>query len=222
MRFFRSKPAQRFRNYHRYRQLTRSDFRRVCAHCFRHEEEAGGEEHFVQDHFKPKHLPDVDPAEFSNLYWSCTGCNARQNKGTTWPSTAQWLRGERFCDPCDHDPVGTDYVETPAGPLKTLTPAGEFTNRHLRLSVRKSLLDCRTRRKNLKRLYQRDLGRLEAALRHFEELVGDDGPENQRQLLQTLEGLVEAYGGFVGREPFTVGNVPPTIPSEIELILTAS
>lgn len=221
MKFFRTAPPRKYSNYSRYRKYTRRDFQRVCAHCFRHEEEVGGEEHFVQDHFKPRRLPDVDPADYYNLYWSCSACNSRQNKGDKWPNSDQLSRGEKFCDPCDHDPVGTDYDETPAGLLKILTPAGDFTNRHIRLSKRQSLLDCREKRRNFRGIYLRELERLGSASQQFSRRLGEDASGIKRQICQELEILVQAYTRFVEREPFMICEVPPEIPPEIETLIAS-
>lgn len=67
-------------------------------------------------------------------------------------------------------------------------------------------------------MYGRELARLGKALREFEGQVGAEGPEDQRQILQTLEGVIEAYRGFVGRDPFMLNEIPP----DIALIFAAS
>jgi len=54
MKFERTPPPKQYKHWRYYRRYTREDFRRFCAYCFRHEDEIGGPEHFVQDHFEPR------------------------------------------------------------------------------------------------------------------------------------------------------------------------
>ncbi len=216
MKFTRERPPFTTSKWRQYRAHTRRDFQSVCAYCFRHEDEAGGEAHFVQDHFEPKHRPSVDPADYFNLYWSCVECNAPQNKGPKWPTPEQFARGERFCDPCHHDPVGTDYVETNDWALTSLTPAGEFTIRHIRLSDRESLRKCRQERAVLKSMYQRDLSNLCAALDAWRKKLAAHPSNHAREKCDSLRALVEAYELFLARDPFMLHHpLPPEVPQQL-------
>ena len=76
---------------------------------------------------KPSLSPQYD-VYISTAFGHENGWAARSR----WPTPAELDRGERFCDPCDHDPVGTDYVQTPDGRLESLTAAGGYTIRHIR------------------------------------------------------------------------------------------
>lgn len=214
MKFERTTPPQTFKHYRHYRQYTRSDFRRVCAHCFRHEEEAGGEEHFVQDHFEPKHRTNVDPSDYLNLYWSCGACNSRQNKGDTWPTPEQLARGEHFCDPCHHDPVGADHAEKDDGRLEALTPAGAFTIRHIRLSERNDLKKHRIKRRRIRRTYLDRLRTLRDDLESWRGHATRSGGLAAIEMCDTLSKLVTEYETFVDRDPFMIVDVPPDVPSD--------
>lgn len=216
MKFTRNQPPKRYQEYHRYRQYTRSDFQRVCAHCFRHEDEAGGEAHFVQDHFEPKHRPNVDPADYFNLYWSCVECNSPQNKGATWPTDAEIESGEKFCDPCEHDPVGSDYKETHDGTLDALTSAGRYTIRHIRLSERPALVNLRVTRRRVKGQYTALLARLRSSLRLWRSRLQQRHSKEALEKCEKLESLVDAYESFVTREPFMCCfPFPREIPDEL-------
>ncbi len=217
MKFSREAPPFTYRDYSKYRQYTRRDFKRVCAHCFRHEDEAGGEAHFVQDHFEPKHRDNVDPADYFNLYWSCVACNGPKNKSGKWPTPLELERGERFCDPCHHDPVGTDYVEKEDGTLKPLTPAGEYTNRHIRLSEREPLVNLRLNRKRVRRRYETDLNNLREALKVWKTRLEGRPTHEAQEICVRLADLVEEYASYVSRQPFMLCYLPspPEIPLDI-------
>lgn len=214
MKFQRTSPPRKFKDYHRYRQHTRSDFRHVCAYCFRHEEEAGGEEHFVQDHFEPKHRENVDPSEYTNLYWSCIACNGRRNKGTRWPTPEELARGEHFCDPCQYDPVGADYAEKDDGLLEALTPAGAFTIHNIRLSKRKELIGLRRRRRRLQLTYRDRLRSLRDDLESWRGRAKRSGRLSSIEKCDRLSKLVTEYETFVYRDPFMMVDVPPYVPSD--------
>lgn len=216
MKFTRQQPPVEYRDYRKYRQYTRRDFRCVCAHCFRHEEEAGGEEHYVQDHFEPKHRPNVDPADYFNLYWSCGGCNSPRNKGAKWPTLDEEARGERFCDPCQYDPVGTDYVETENGKLEALTGVGTYTIRHIRLCERSSLIKLRLRRRAVRHGYVQRVAALRRALDRWTSLLGQRPDDRAHAVCIRLAGLIDAYESFVSRDPFMLSSpFPPEIPDDL-------
>lgn len=215
MHFTRNPPSKRYKDYRRYRQYTRRDFKRFCAYCFRHELEAGGEEHFEQDHFEPRSRPNVDPADYLNLYWSCRGCNAPQNKGNAWPTEAQLERGERFCDPCEHDPVGTDYVLKKDGLLEAVTPAGRYTIRHIRLNERPDLVENRVLRREYRQTYRQRLAELRQTLEWRQAAVEVQGDQTVMTELASLQEMVEAYEDYVTTDPFKLHDVPPGIPADV-------
>lgn len=188
MQFRRTLPVPHYIDYSRYRQLTRADFRRYCAHCFRHEDDLGGEEFFVQDHFEPKSRVNVDPSDFLNLYWSCSACNARQNKGNKWPSETQLAAGEQFCDPCHHDPEVVDYDKVDDGTLQALTPAGVFTIRHIRLNERPSLVKFREGRQRQQKITEA-ISRLRDELSRMQDQLGSETVLGLPELLEKLEQL---------------------------------
>lgn len=216
MKFTREHPPFETRNWRRYRDYTRRDFQSVCAYCFRHEDEAGGEGHFVQDHFEPKHRPNVDPANYFNLYWCCVECNSPRYKGGNWPTPEQFARGEHFCDPCHHDPVGTDYVEVEGRTLTPLTPAGKYTILHLRLSDRASLRKCREQRAHIRLMYERELPNLRKTLDAWRDKLAAHPSDETTSLCNSLLALVEAYELFLARDPFMLKHpLPPQVPPRI-------
>lgn len=216
MKFTREHPPIKTDYWRRYRPYTRRDFQSICAYCFRHEDEAGGEAGFVQDHFEPKHRQNVDPANYFNLYWCCVECNSPRYKGSKWPTPEQLACGECFCDPCHHDPVGTDYVETNDWTLTSLTLAGGFTVRQIRLSDRESLRKCRERRALVKSLYQRELANLRGALIYWTTRLAERPSDEAREKCDSLRALVEAYEVFLARDPFMLHHpLPPDVPQEL-------
>lgn len=216
MKFTRQDPPVKYADYHRYREYTRRDFQFVCAHCFRHEDEAGGEEHFVQDHFEPKHRRNVDPADYFSLYWSCVGCNGRKNKGSKWPTSTQLARGEKFCDPCDHDPVGTDYIEKDDGMLQALTPAGAYTNRVIRLNERRPLVNLRLKRRRNRQIYMHHLAELRGALQEWKIRLEERPDEYAKEKCSKLAQLIGAYDSFVNRDLFMLCHpFPPEVPDDV-------
>lgn len=216
MKFTREHPPFTTNNLRRYRAHTRRDFQSICAYCFRHEDEAGGEAHFVQDHFEPRHRPSVDPANYLNLYWCCVECNSPRYKGSKWPTPEELARSECFCDPCHHDPVGTDYVETNDWTLTSLTPAGEFTVRHIRLNDRESLRKCRQERARIRSVYQRDLGNLRVALDAWAKRLAEHPSDQAREKRDSLRALVKEYELFLARDPFMLHHpLPPEVPQEL-------
>jgi len=215
MKFTRKEPPKSYRDYRRYRPYTRRDFKRICAYCFRHEEEAGGEEAFVQDHFEPRSRPNVHPADYFNLYWCCGPCNLPQNKGANWPTAEQVGRGEVFCDPCDHDPVGTDYRENEVGRLDQLTPAGEYTIRHIRLNDRRALVNLRVKRRRVRGLYLGQLRLLRQVHDKCRSSVEEWREPEAYAVCRTLDELIDAYEELVKHDPFMLDHVPPEVPEEV-------
>ncbi|HLK56965.1 MAG TPA: HNH endonuclease [Chthonomonadaceae bacterium] len=135
MIFSRSIPKRNYRDYRLYRPLLRQDFQHRCAYCLIHEFFVGGEAGFEIDHHRPLHGPYARPdleAVYTNLYWSCSECNA--NKGDTWPSPEEYEMGVRFLDPCqpddDHD---LHWKFHPDGTLQALTLIGAYTEEKLLL-----------------------------------------------------------------------------------------
>src|ERR1051326_71437 len=159
MQFNRSQRVPLFRNYQKYRPFLRTDFVSHCAYCTGHETEVGGEDHFDIDHFKPKPKFPKLINVYTNLYYSCKGCNKNGAKGEHWPSSALQKAGYRFFDPCGENAYVKHMRETRAGSLKQRTRVGEFSIIHLRLN-RKGLRHLRKSRANMRRLLQRELKRL--------------------------------------------------------------
>lgn len=212
MKFDRQTPPRSYKHWRYYRRYTRQDFRRTCAYCFRHEDEIGGEGFFDQDHFQPRCVNPHRRNDYFNLYWCCVDCNRPNNKGSKWPMASQIRRGEIFCDPCEHDPFGTDYKEMPSGRLDPLSPAGKFTIKHIRLNDRSALVCTRLERRRVRITYLHLLHRLQQALKKLNKSFGTAPTKTQSQVLNDLDTLVKLYQAFVSRKPFILASFPPSLP----------
>ena len=216
MKFTKTDPGFRSTNYGRYREYTRKDFRRVCAYCFRHEDDGGGVGHYQQDHFEPQSRPGVDPADYWNLYWSCGDCNGPGCKSDTWPSAQEARYGFVFCDPCKCDPFSRDYKKDKSGLLLALTDSGRFTIEHLRLNKRPYLVEWRRTSRELRDRYLQELVRLRRVQEHLDvSLDSDEG--SVLKLVGQVARLVEKYEAIAYSRPFAVipSAVLPQIPDEI-------
>lgn len=209
MKFTRQSGVPDGRPYSTYRELTRRDFRRFCAYCFRHEGELGGPGHFDQDHFEPKSVNDGAKARvFLNLYWCCKDCNSKQNKGSNWPSQLEQARGECFCDSCHHDPEDTDYERQSDFLLRATSAAGGYTIRVLRLNERAELLRLLRDRARFRAEYSTML----ALLKRLIDRAERDPDFTQRPLLRdavaALRPTITAYEQFVNADPFILVDPP--------------
>ncbi|MBI2298401.1 MAG: hypothetical protein HYU66_05515 [Armatimonadetes bacterium] len=108
-----------------------------------HELDAGGEDTYELDHFRPKSRHEFEHLTncFYNLYWSCA-CNKVKNKGAKWPSDAELAAGICFVDLCA-DEVEKHYELGDDGVLDALTPSARYTVRALRLNDRQNLVHIR-------------------------------------------------------------------------------
>ena len=212
MKFERQKPPRKYKHWRSYRKYTREDFQRFCAYCFRHEDEAGGEDAFVQDHFEPRSINPGRATDYTNLYWCCVGCNAPQNKDAHWPSAAQMRNGEGFCDPCVHDPFGQDYEEKPDGRLRSISQAGDYTIRHIGLNRRRYLVNTRLDRHRVRSAYIRKLGRLRKVVKRWTRVPQGRLSQQETRLRDLANRLLVEYERFVLREPFVLAEFPPPLP----------
>jgi hypothetical protein len=173
MRFFRKESPALQTRYQNYKPFLRRDFYYRCAYCEIHEAHIGGHWGFGVDHFRPKAKFRKLRLLYHNLYYACNFCNTM--KGETWPSRREQKDGYRFVDACQEDPYVIHFRPTEDGILASLTRAGEYTLKHLRLNRtqlcqhRKRLIDAR---KSLESL-RSELGRVEVpaelALRVLEQ-----------------------------------------------------
>jgi hypothetical protein len=214
MKFIKTDPGFRTKTYGKYREFTRTDFRRVCAYCFRHEGDGGGLGQYEQDHFEPKSRPGINPADYSNLYWSCGDCNGPGCKYETWPSRQEVRYGHVFCDPCKCNPYSRDYKLDKSGVLIALTDAGRYTIEHLRLNKRPYLVEWRRIARELRGRYLSELDRLRRIERRL-----DAEPHSAEitKLLSQVSRLVEKYEAIAYSQPFVVipSAVLPQIPDDI-------
>jgi uncharacterized protein (TIGR02646 family) len=156
MQFTRSSNVPAFKDYPLYRPYLRKDFACHCAYCTGHEDELGGEDHFDIDHFRPKKKFPKLICEYSNLYYSCRGCNKNGAKGQHWPGASVIKAGYRFFDPVQENAYITHLRETNAGRLTHRTRVGEYSIRILRLN-RDGLIILRKNRAKMRRLLRIEL-----------------------------------------------------------------
>jgi hypothetical protein len=127
------------KGYFKAREYLRRDFAYRCAYCMISESEAGGDEHFVIDHFQPRSKGGA-LNEYTNLYWVGGGCN--KFKRDKWPTQDAISQGYRFADPCAEQDYGVHFIEREDGWLEYKTPCGQyhteqiFLNRPNRLELR--------------------------------------------------------------------------------------
>jgi hypothetical protein len=197
------------RPYHTYREMTREDFRRFCAYCFRFEDEVGGSGHFDQDHFEPNAANDgARERDYSNLYWCCKECNGKQNKGDRWPTAAERTRGEVFCDSCDHDPEERDYANQSDHSLRPITPAGGYTIRVLRLNERSSLRELRATRRKVQAEYHAMLKLIQRLVERAQKHPKYESDSRLRSVVEQIRPTLAAHERFVETKPFVLTAVP--------------
>ncbi|MBI3921575.1 MAG: HNH endonuclease [Armatimonadetes bacterium] len=137
-------PKMRGRDgYRKAREHLRRDFAYRCAYCMIHESEAGGEEAFWIDHFRPR-SKGGSANDYTNLYWACILCN--HIKGDSWPTPSEARHGRRFANPCHEQDYGFHFAENAKSELEALTRCGEYHVGTLRLN--RSLLVARRRERN--------------------------------------------------------------------------
>lgn len=212
MKFTRRTGVEDGRAYSTYREMTREDFQRFCAYCFRHEGELGGPGHFDQDHFEPKSVNGgAKERVFLNLYWCCKDCNSRQNKGFNWPTAAEVSRGECFCDSCDHDPEGVDYGREPDFSLRPLTASGRYTIRILRLNDRPELQVLFRDRDHVRRSYQQMLNLLRCLIERAEQNEKLTSDSTLGHAIEAIRSVIREYESFVNADPFVLTSVPEPV-----------
>lgn len=160
MQFTRTPDVPQLSPYGKYRPYLRVDFRCRCAYCTGHEDEYGGEDSFEIDHHRPtSKFGDLEET-YSNLYYSCRGCNKVGAKGEKWPSPEMQALGYRFIDPVAENAYGTHFRELTNGKLEVITPVGEYSVLHLRLN-RVGLIRLRRARRTVVLVLTMELKRLE-------------------------------------------------------------
>ncbi len=183
MQFVRSKVPD-LANYPQYRPFLQRDFKGHCAYCTGHEHELGGTDHFDIDHFRPKALFPTLVNVYSNLYYSCHGCNKNGAKGSHWPSRDLIKQGYRFFDPVKENAYAEHLRETARGHLIHKTKVGEYSIRILRLN-RDGLIVLRKKRNQMRKLLRKELKILRTKLEHMD----DGGKIASRKALESLHRL---------------------------------
>jgi hypothetical protein len=131
----------------------------------------GGEEHFEIDHHRPMSIPRFRDLinEYSNLYYSCHGCNKRGAKGSNWPSDDLYEAGFRFFDPVAENAYEVHMRETHSARLIKKTNVGDYSVRILRLN-RDGLVKLRRGRRRMRAALRKELPRLLQALEKTKRL----------------------------------------------------
>lgn len=200
------------RPYKTYREETRGDFRKFCAYCFQHEDEAGGPGHFELDHFQPNCVENAARKnDFFNLYWSCRCCNSRYCKGTKWPSEAQLALGERFVDCCTYDPEGVDYVQNAEYSLQAITPAGKYTIDAIRLNEREELLRLRRDRDRIRKQYISIAQTIEQHVTKAKLDARFKTDHAFQAAIRALEISLDGVRAFVQANPFVLSRFPDPV-----------
>lgn len=83
-----------------------------------------GYESFGVDHYRPRKLFLHLATTYSNLFYSCNGCNAR--KGDFWPTASQ-MDKEFIPNPCDH--VMFEHLQYKGAVVIVKTPAGRLAEK---------------------------------------------------------------------------------------------
>ena len=186
MQFQRRENIPRVTRYQDYRPYLREDFIRHCAYCTGHEDEMGGEDHFEIDHHRPvsKFLPLIN--DYSNLYYSCHGCNKKGAKGEIWPTEDQYNAGFRFFDPVAENAYEIHMRETRSARLLKKTNVGDYSIPRLRLN-RDGLIKLRRGRRRMRTALQKELIRLLRALERTKKL----GHQPSAEILDRMELIRE-------------------------------
>ncbi|MBI3057792.1 MAG: HNH endonuclease [Deltaproteobacteria bacterium] len=188
MQFQRGKNVPRLSNYQDYRPYLRRDFLRHCAYCTGHEDEMGGEEHYEIDHYRPMSKFPKLTNKYSNLYYSCHGCNKRGAKGNNWPSKYLYRRGFRFFDPVVENAYQLHMRDTSSGHLIKKTNVGNYSIRILRLN-RQGLLTLRGGRRTMRAILRKELGRLLRVLERTKKLGYQPSPATLTRLVLVRQRL---------------------------------
>lgn len=159
MQFRRRATVPNYKDYQRYRELLREDFRQFCAYCIGHENEMGGSDHYEIDHHRPKKKFPELVGKYSNLYYCCRGCN--KAKGKQWPSPDLLKLGYRFFDPVAENAYVL-HLREEYGKLRPRTRVGKYSIDRIRLN-REFLIDLRQRRAIHRTRLRKGLARLQRA-----------------------------------------------------------
>ena len=182
MQFQRRENIPKFTKYQDYRPYLREDFLQHCAYCTGHEDEMGEEEHFEIDHHRPMSRFPALINEYSNLYYSCHGCNRRGAKGSKWPSDDLYEAGFRFFDPVAENAYEVHMRQTSSARLLKKTNVGDYSIQNLRLN-RDGLVELRRGRRRMRTALRNELTRLLRVLERTKRL----GHEPSGEILNRLE-----------------------------------
>ncbi|MBN1795912.1 MAG: HNH endonuclease [Sedimentisphaerales bacterium] len=133
--------------YSHYRQEIREDCLGRCVYCDGHENELGGIDSMVLDHFRPtkyeehKHLKN-DP---NNLVWACPGCN--HLKSSHWPALGMqetFVDNTGFIDPFNEN-LNEYFKIKDDGSIVALKPPANYKIKLLSLNriTRKRIRELR-------------------------------------------------------------------------------
>jgi len=148
----------------------------------------GGPDHFEIDHHRPSSKFFALINDYSNLYYSCRGCNKKGAKGENWPSDDLYNAGFRFFDPIVENAYQIHMRETQSGRLVQKTNVGVYSIEILRLN-RDGLLKLRRSRRTMRGMLRRELTRLLRVLERTKKLGHKPSPAVLNRLEQVRQGL---------------------------------
>jgi hypothetical protein len=164
------------RNYKSYKRFLRLEFGYTCAYCDFSERERGGSCNFGCDHYRPRVLFPELAADYSNLLYACSRCNAF--KQDFWPS-GKFAAIYYVLNPFLHDVAKHIDKSLPKWEPKTYT--GYFNIRQLRLASEGKIAE-RENRVTAKNLLAESKEKLTQAL-NLQEQAKTRGAQEMTQKL---------------------------------------
>lgn len=170
------------RNYKSYKRFLRLEFGFTCAYCDLSERERGGSCNFGCDHYRPRVLFPELAADYNNLLYACSRCNAF--KQDFWPSGK--FPALYVLNPFVHDVAKHLDKSLPKWQPKTYT--GYFNIRQLRLASEGKIAK-RENRVTAKNLLAESKEKLAQALNLQEQAKKRGAEEITQKLAVQMEQL---------------------------------
>jgi hypothetical protein len=175
-------PEQR-KNYKSYKRFLRLEFDFACAYCDLSERDRGGSCNFGCDHYRPRILFPELAADYNNLLYSCSRCNAF--KQDFWPS-GKFAAIYYVLNPFVHDVVKHIDKSSPKWQPKTYT--GYWNISKLRLAS-DGKIEKRESRAKVESLLAESKDKLAEALKLQDQATERGAQEIMVQLKVRVEQL---------------------------------